>query len=250
MKARLTFLGTASAVPNSDHHNTSLCVQYDQQTILIDCADSQIVRLEQAGISPLSLSDVVITHFHPDHVSGLPLLLMNLWLMGRKEPIHIHGLKQDMDRIEKMMALYNWHEWSGFYPVEFHRFSGKDQMELINNDQLHVCAFPVCHMIPAIGLKMEISGRSFCYSSDTAPCEKVIEMAIGVDILIHEATGKSDGHSSPEQAGHIAQKAGVKSLYLVHYPANTNLDNLLSLASGTFDGKIIIAEDLMTIDLT
>jgi ribonuclease Z len=91
--AKITFLGTASAVPDRNHQNTHFVVQTESGTVLVDCVGNPIVRLREAGIDPLSITDLVLTHFHPDHVSGVPLLLMDLWLLGRKQPLDIYGLE-------------------------------------------------------------------------------------------------------------------------------------------------------------
>jgi len=108
---KLTFLGTASAVPDEDQQNTHFIIETKSRNILVDCVGNPVVRLKQAGVDPLSISDLVVTHFHPDHVSGVPLLLMDLWLMGRETPLYLYGLNEVLDRIEKMMSLFDWESW-------------------------------------------------------------------------------------------------------------------------------------------
>ena len=77
-----------------------------------------MVRLQLAGVDPNKITDIILTHFHPDHVSGFAPLLMSLWLIGRKQPLNVYGLEATIDRAEKMMALYNWQQWPDFYPVQ------------------------------------------------------------------------------------------------------------------------------------
>jgi len=108
---KITFLGTASAVPNADHQNTHLVIEGGEQVVLVDCPGNPFVRLNQAEIDPLSITDLILTHFHPDHVSGLPLLFMDLWLMKRKAPLAIYGLASVLDKCKKMMELYDWEDW-------------------------------------------------------------------------------------------------------------------------------------------
>ena len=245
--AKLTFLGTASAVPDKDHHNTHFLLESSDRVILVDCSGNPVVRLNQIFIDPLNLTDIVLTHFHPDHVSGLPLLLMDLWLLGRKEKLDIYGLQDVVDRAKKMMDLYEWQDWRDFYPVIFHCLKAEENASLINTDQTKLWAFPVCHMVPGIGLKINLSGRTICYSSDTAPCDAVMKMATSVDLLIHEASGESFGHTSAEQAGKIAQQAGVKKLCLIHYDPKMESEKLIAQAKTSFSGDVIVADDLMTI---
>ncbi|HNK63866.1 MAG TPA: MBL fold metallo-hydrolase, partial [Anaerolineales bacterium] len=115
-----------------------------------------------------------------------------------------------------------------------------------------VRASPVHHMIPNIGLRIEFpySKKSMAYSCDTEPCEEVIQLAAGVEMLIHEATGASPGHSSAKQAGEIASKAEVGQLYLIHYPTGRFANgDLVAEAKTTYRGEIALATDFMTLEL-
>lgn len=247
--SRITFLGTASAVPSKEHHNSHFVVQSSTRTILVDCSGNPVVRLQEAGIDPLSITDLILTHFHPDHISGAPLLLMDLWLLGRQQPLAVYGLSDLIDRLGKMMALYQWQNWEGFYPVHFIEFPDHLQ-EFWIDESAKLTVSPVCHMIPGVGFNMRFHDEGFCYSSDTAPCEATIALAEGQDFLIHEATGEGTGHSSPEEAGEIAEKAGVKVLYLIHYPPDVDEAEWLKKAKSTFSGEVILAKDLMTFNLS
>src|SRR5512134_1209995 len=116
---KLIILGTANAVPDENHYNTHMAVLSGQGTILIDCPGNPILRLQKSGIEPNSLTDLIVTHFHPDHTNGIPLLLMHLWLLGRQQPLTIHGLEHSIQRIIGVMELYEWQGWPDFYPVSF-----------------------------------------------------------------------------------------------------------------------------------
>jgi ribonuclease Z len=119
--AQLIILGSGHAVPDLDHENTHLLLLLEGQAILIDCASNPILQLSRAGVELDRITDLILTHFHPDHVSGVPLLFMSMWLLGRKEPIDVYGLKYTIDRVEAMMNLYEWHNWPNFFPVVFHQ---------------------------------------------------------------------------------------------------------------------------------
>src|SRR5512138_1946641 len=99
---RVTILGSASAVPDATHENTHMLFEVGSRTVLVDCPGNPYVRLERAGIDQQRITDIILTHFHPDHVCGFGSLLMNLWLTGRKEPLRIYGLDPTMNRAEKM----------------------------------------------------------------------------------------------------------------------------------------------------
>jgi ribonuclease Z len=249
---KVIILGSSNAVPSRDHENTHLVIIGDERTILVDCVSNPIVRLEQAGVDFNDLTDIVITHFHPDHVSGVPLLLMDMWLMGRTKPLNIYGLHYTLDRLEGLMGFYGWAEWPNFFSVGFFRLPESELAFVMDCKEFKVLSSPVHHMIPTIGLRVEckIPSKVLAYSCDTEPCEQTVHLADGADVLIHEAAGEVYGHSSAEQAGEIATQAEVGKLYLIHYPTGRFANgNLVEEAAKTYRGEIILATDFMTIEL-
>jgi ribonuclease Z len=249
---KVIILGSSNAVPSKDHENTHMVIVGEERTILVDCVSNPVVRLEQAGVDFNHLTDIVITHFHPDHVSGVPLLLMDMWLMGRKKPINIYGLHYTMDRLEDLMGFYGWAEWPDFFPVGFYRLPEAELAHVLDSDEFKINSSPVHHMIPTIGLRVESkkTDKVLAYSCDTEPCEQTVRLAGGADILIHEAGGASYGHSSAEQAGEVATKAEVGCLYLIHYPTGRFANGDISAeARKTFRGDVIVAKDFMTIEI-
>jgi len=246
----LVILGTANAIPDEEHENTHMAIVTDQGVILVDCVGSPSVRLGLAGIKLKSITDLILTHFHPDHVSGVPLLLMNMWLEGREKALRIYGLHHCLERIEDVMALYYWDKWPNFFPVAFHRLPEMEQIKVLETEKIRIFSSPVRHLIPTIGIRIENtqSTGKIAYSCDTEPCPSVTRLAKGVDVLIHEATGAGAGHSSASQAGSIAREAGAKQLLLIHYPNfGLNPESLVDQARGTYDGDVALAQDLMEI---
>jgi len=245
---KLVVLGTAHAIPDVGHENTHLAIIGEERRILIDCIGSPLVRLKKAGIDLNSLTDLILTHFHPDHVAGIPSLLMGMWLLGRRDPLNIYGLHYTLDRVEKLMNLFDWDQWPGFFPVTFHRLPAEPLTLALGSDEFLIYTSPVEHVIPTIGLRVEArqTGKVLAYSCDTGPCDAVAELADQADVLIHEATGEQMGHSSAAQAGGIAARAGVGDLYLIHY--NPQDQSLESQAQKEFPGPVARAKDFMTID--
>lgn len=249
---RIIILGTSNAIPVPEHENTHMAIVGNDGVVLVDCVGSPKVRLEKAGIKLSDISDIILTHFHPDHVSGVPLLLMNMWLSGREDPLRIYGLHHCLERVEDVMSLYHWDKWPKFFPVAFHRLPEREFIRVLEKDGLRVVASPVRHLVPTIGLRLENpdADRTIVYSCDTEPCPSVVRLAAGADILIHEATGAGMGHSSASQAGSVARESSVGELILIHYP-NEDLDSekLLEQANETFKGDVQLAYDFMEIDL-
>lgn len=249
--ANLIILGTSNAIPYEGHENTHFVLKGESGSVLVDCLGSDTLRLDRAGVPLANLKDIILTHCHPDHISGVPPLLMNLWLLGRRTPLNIYGLQHTLNCVEKMMELYQWEEWPDFFPVSFHTLPAQEMVPVLENDEFRIFSSPVRHILPTIGLRIESpqTGKVIAYSCDTEPCPEVIKLGMGADILLHEATGESYGHSSPAQAGEIAEKAGAKALYLIHYPPKLyRSEDVLNEAKVQFPGEVRFAEDFMVLD--
>jgi ribonuclease Z len=244
--ARVIILGSAAAVSDADHDNTHFIVEGDNAPILIDCGSNPLGKIHKLGIGDESIQDIILTHFHPDHVSGVPNMLMHMWLLGRKTPLRIYGLNHCVNRVEDMMMFFSWDTWPNFFPVTFQRVPEKSAAPVLDNDDFRILAYPTKHFIPTIGLRFENkrTGRVLAYSCDTEPIPALIDLARDADLLIHEAAGKGFGHSSARQAGEIASEAGAKALYLIHYQVwNTDPRPLIDEARETFNGEVHLCED-------
>lgn len=250
--AQIIILGSGHAVPDLEHENTHLLILLEGQGILIDCASNPILQLSRAGVELDRVTDLILTHFHPDHVSGVPLLFMSMWLLGRKEPLDVYGLKYTIDRVETMMNLYEWQNWPDFFPVVFHRVAELELSPVLSSENIRVLASPVCHLIPTMGLRMEFpaNGKVVAYSCDTEPCQPVVRLAKDADILFHEATAASKGHSSALQAVDIARQANARTLYLIHYSARgSDLTEVLYIAQQHFSGPVHLAQDFLSLEI-
>jgi len=248
---QVIFLGTSNAVPDKQHENTHLAVVGKQRLLLIDCVNNPIVRLQQMGVDAGRLTDLLLTHFHPDHVSGVPSLLMSSWLLGRTEPLDVYGLTHTLDRVERLMNDYEWDSWPNFYPVIFHRIPEKEMVLSIDSPEFRVYTSPVHHLVPNIGMRIEfpLVEKALAYSCDTEPCQEVVRLASGVDVLVHESAGATRGHSSAAQAGAVAQEAEVGQLYLIHYrTGDFDPQPLVEEARAKYEGPITLAKDFMKLD--
>src|SRR3990170_449598 len=248
---RLVILGTASAVSDESHENTHMAVLGGQETVLVDCAGSSLVRLKKVGVRLETISDIVLTHFHPDHVSAVPLLLMSLWLQGRQAALRVHGLRHCLERLQTMMDLYEWRRWPGFYPVDYREVPEEENTTLLEVADFRILATPVKHLVPTIGLRIEgrPPGRTGGYSCDTEPCPSLVRLAQGASVLLHEATGGSRGHSTALQAGETAREAEAERLLLIPYPTGQRYSSaIVEQAKQAFSGPVELAEDLMQID--
>ena len=250
---RVIVLGSSNAIPTKNSENTHLVIVGEERMVLVDCVGTPILRLEQAGLDYNNLTDLIVTHFHPDHVSGVPLLLMDMWLMGRRRPLNIYGLHHTLDRLEGLLSFYSWSEWPNFFPVAFHRLPAWQMSPVLDCSDFTILCSPVHHLIPTIGLRVEFkqSGKVMAYSCDTEPCQEVVRLGEGADVLLHEAAGSVRGHSSPEGAGEIAARAEVNKLCLIHYPSGRFAQgDPVAEARRRYQGEITLATDFMTLDFS
>ncbi len=250
---KLIVLGSASAVPDEEQQNTHLLALAGERAVLIDAGCNPIPELHRVQVPLEHLSDVVLTHFHPDHVSGVPLLLLDMGLLGRKERLQISGLADTLERLKKMMDLFNWQDWSDLYPVVFNEVPEQEMSLVLENESMRIFSSPVQHSIPTIGLRIEYiqSGKTVAYSADTQPTEQMVHLAAGADALFHEATGTLPGHTSPAQAGEIARQAGAGALYLIHYSLDeSGQEQAIKASREKFSGPVYLARDGMMLDFS
>ncbi len=244
-------LGSAHAVPDAHHANTHFVLTDGERTLLVDAPCEVVPRLRQAGISPWHLTAIILTHFHPDHTAGMPMLLMDSWLQGRTAPLHIYALEDVIERLQRLMSLYRWENWPDFFPVVFHAIPAEALTPVLEAPSWRVWASPVVHMVPAVGLRIAFpNGEVLAYSGDTGPTEAVVGLAKGADYLFHEASGAMEGHTSAAQAGEIAARAGAKRLYLVHTPTDAARRAALGAeARKHFGGEVVVADDLLRVSV-
>lgn len=225
-------LGTGSANAGPDRTTTMLAVEHGARLVLIDCGGDAVHRMEASGLDASDLDAIVLTHEHPDHISGYPLLLEKLWLMGRRTPIPVFGPAPTLEKARALFAIFDTLKWFGMPDRHFHPIDMRPAEMVVDFGDLVISSSPVDHPVPTVGLRFEAAGATFAYSCDTAESEAVVALAHGADVLVHEATGSLDGvHSSPLEAARVANKAGVGELVLVHAPRDASDDRLAEARS-------------------
>lgn len=100
---RITFLGTSSMLPTKERNHQSTLLQYQNEGILIDCGEGTQRQLRIAKISPCKITKLLITHFHGDHVLGVPGLLQSLVANNYQKELQIYGPKGTKQHIKYMM---------------------------------------------------------------------------------------------------------------------------------------------------
>ncbi|NBD35653.1 MAG: MBL fold metallo-hydrolase [Chloroflexi bacterium] len=248
-------LGIAAALPEGDAANSYLAVVREGRYWLIDCADSPIPRLRRAGLDPLAVQGVIITHFHPDHVYGLPAFLLGLFLIRAYQdqlpapPLPIYARPEVMTQVRAMVALFESQGWLDEMPIIYHTVPAEVGATVATDDDFRITAAPTCHSAPSLAVRFERrdTGAAFVYSGDTAPCPAMTTLARDAALLFHEATGESVTHTTAAEAGALAAEVGAERLVLIHYHNNAEtMQQLVPEAQRAFDGPVARAKELQS----
>lgn len=217
-------LGTGASVSDIDRTTTMLAFEEDGQFFLVDCGADATRELLRAGLDPTAVDAVILTHEHPDHISGFALLVEKLWLLGRRAPIPVYGPESALRVAQTCFTSYTTDRWAGLPERHYTVVPSASGATVFVRGPFRVIASPVDHPVPTIGLRVEsTSGAVAAYSADTARCDEVTALARDASVLVHEATGHLPGvHASPEEAAHTAAEAGVNRLVLVHIPVGAS----------------------------
>ena len=105
-KIKLTFLGTGSAIPTARRNHPSMYFQYKNENILIDCGEGTQRQFRKANLNPCKITKILITHWHGDHVLGLPGLFKTLMLNGYNRKLEIYGPKGTKRKIDLYLELF------------------------------------------------------------------------------------------------------------------------------------------------
>lgn len=247
--AQVLLLGTAAALADGSREPTSLALRGPQTTILIDCGANPLRQLQRLGVPLESLDLLILTHSHPDHTAGFPLLVEMLWLARRQQPLPVHGPADALDVARRVFAQWDTSGWKGLFEIEWHPVPLDKAVPVVSTAEFAITAAPGQHSVPVIGLRVraEQGGGLLAYSADGEPSPGVRALAQDVDLLVHEATGDFRGHSSAEAAAQLARDAGARRLVLVHLaPQLPDLPGRLAAARALFPGELHLGEDLAT----
>jgi ribonuclease Z len=224
--------------------------------VLLDCGGAAVHRLHRLGVDPLALSHVVVTHLHVDHSYGLPSLVRQLMLMKRTAPLDVVCRPEHAEPFRTLLRVFNVWERPNAFPLRLAPIDLAAGVHAFTTGGLTVSTAPNAHgPMPNFAVRVEAGGsRSLVYSSDTTPCEAVVELARGARTLVHEATylerdraaGHHANHSTAAEAGAVAARAGVERLLLTHVGSeyHDDMEAVAAEARGRFGGPVEVAEEL------
>ena len=113
----LVFLGTSSAIPTSHRNHSAVALKAFGEIFLFDCGEGTQLQMSKAKISPMKINNIFITHFHGDHILGLPGIIQSMAFRGRKNSLHIFGPK---GLVEMVNIIRNFGYFSLTFEIYMH----------------------------------------------------------------------------------------------------------------------------------
>ncbi len=143
-------LGTGGMMPLPYRWLTSLMMRYNGQSILIDCGEGTQIAMRKKGWSPNPIGIICFTHFHADHISGLPGLLLSMGNAERNEPLILIGPKGLTRIVNSLRTIAPELP----FDIEYREIEGDEQTFAFDGFELQ--AFRVKHNIPCYGYTMTV----------------------------------------------------------------------------------------------
>ena len=280
-RTRLILLGTGGGPrPRRASAASAQVIVANDTEYVIDCGDGVARQLVLAGLPLDRLGHVFITHHHSDHNADYGNLIWLAWAAGLRTRVDAWG-PPPLERMTKLFFEMNAYDIDtrianeGRVPlvplVHVHELSAGGLV--MKDAHVTVTAALVDHppVVPAFAYRFDAADRSIVISGDTVRSDRVVELARGADVLVHSAVyvpavdrmvarvpnaarlkeSIVAHQTSVEDAGRVAQAAGVKTLVLSHLvpPDDPEVTEQMwgDAARAHFRGNVIVGRDLMEI---
>ena len=145
----ITFLGTSSAVHSNTRSHPSIVLKAFGETILFDCGEGTQRQLIYAKISPMKISKIFISHYHGDHILGIPGLLQSMSFRGRETKLTIYGPK-GLDNLRDAISSLGFPNFD--FPLEWIEV---DSGTIIENEEYVIKAQRVRHNTLTLAYSVE-----------------------------------------------------------------------------------------------
>jgi ribonuclease BN (tRNA processing enzyme) len=250
---KLTTIGTGTAAAHPHRVAAAHLVEAGDTRLLLDCGAGATHRMANLGVAWSDISHVAITHFHPDHIADLPLLVMG-WRWGqlppREAPVTLYGPPGTGALLERMAGVYGaWLLAPGF-PLTVHEVSPSEVIQLPGGVELR--SHPVPHTAESVAYSVSEGTRRLVYTGDTGESEALGDWARGCDLLLAECSLPDAlairEHLTPRQAGALAARAHTGHLVLTHFYPPVEAVEIRGEVAEHFAGPVTLATDGWSIE--
>ncbi len=248
----LTILGSGSNV-----HPTRAAAGYLVQTdqlLLLDFGPRTLANLMKTDVDRHRIRYLLFSHYHADHFSDFITFFFDAVyyskFIGKRPDLTIfgpRGTKRLFSTILRTFPSFN----SAAFRVRIREIGGRSfclgrtritPRTVVHSPRLH-----------CVGYRIEHDGDVLAYSGDSQYCESLVELCRQATVAVLDcsfpANRPGPGHMHAGDCGRVAQEAGVQRLILSHfYPVSDQFD-VKRQAGRTFDGRILIGQDLMTVEV-
>lgn len=246
----LTVIGSGTAAPSPTRVQAGLLVDCGETLLLLDCGSGVVFRMAQLGLPWEGITHVALTHFHADHVTDLPTLMV-AWRYGllppRSAPGTVMGPAGTRHLLDTLGGLFGSAVLApDSWPLTVAEMAPDDVAELPGGVTLRARKVP--HTEESVAYSIEHAGRRVVYTGDTAFDESLGAWAEGCDVLVAECSLPDamavPSHLTPREAGRIAARARPERLVLTHFYPPVERENVgAQVAEGGYTGNLVLAVD-------
>lgn len=145
----IIFLGTSSAVHSKERNHPSIAIKAFGDVMLFDCGEGTQRQILSTKVSPMKISKIFITHFHGDHILGLPGLLQSMSLHGRESKLTIYG-PAGLNKV--INAIYSLGYCAIEFPIEYIEI---DRGIIEETEEYIISCQKVKHNVPCLAYSIE-----------------------------------------------------------------------------------------------
>jgi ribonuclease BN (tRNA processing enzyme) len=270
---RLTFLGTGSAMPVPDRHQTGFLLRHgggsdgdadDGRPLLVDCGAGVLHRL--AGTEPgyEGVSSVLLSHHHLDHVADLLPLVKARWLAGA-DHLEVVGPPGTKALVDDLLSVHDYLEGRidlrvrEVTPDESFAVAGFDVRSFETRHSMQCLAYRVADGTAAAsadaGTADGDAGHEVVLGGDSEAFRGLTGFADGAAALVHDCSFPDDvdvsNHPTPTQLGEALASRSIGRVYLSHlYPHTEGRhEEMLASIGERYDGDVRFARDGLTIEV-
>ncbi|MBM4399158.1 MAG: ribonuclease Z [Candidatus Cloacimonetes bacterium] len=192
---KCTIIGAGSGLPHPDFHQSSLIVEVQQKVFLVDCGEGASRQILKHGYNKDRIDAILISHYHPDHVSGIFMLFQMLYLEKRTKPLQVFLPENPSSLIDVMHMFYTFEQKFSFELLVYETESiGQFYPEITSYQTDHLSGYD--EIIKKHGFNNKLKSFSFCfnesgkkllYTSDITTLHNIKQISDEADIVIIDA---------------------------------------------------------------